>query len=219
MSKRAGALSVASLRERGFHPAAVVNYLARVGGHVESDEVLAPAALAAAFDPARFARAAAQYDEDQLAHWQRRTLDTLDRDALWTWMGDEVHARVPADLRDAFIDLVRPNTLFPGDALDWAFVLFDDDPAPQKQAIETLQGSPKDLFRHALEVDATGTDWAEWSNSVRDRAGLKGPALFKPLRAALTGRLDGPELAGVFALLTGTRVRTRLERALELAEG
>lgn len=219
LSKRAGALSVANLRERGFHPAAVVNYLARVGGHVDGNEVMAPAALARAFDPARFARAPAHYDEDQLAHWQRRTLDALDRDAVWDWMGEEVHARVPRDRRDAFVDLVRPNALFPGDALDWAFVLFDDDPAPQTQAVETIQRAAPDLYRHALESAPGAASWQAFADAVRERSGLKGPALFKPLRAALTGRLDGPELAGVFALLTPERVRTRLERAQGLASG
>jgi MFS family permease len=38
------------------------------------------------------------------------------------------------------------------------------------------------------------------------------------LRAALTGRLDGPELAGVFAMLTPERVRRRLERAEGMAK-
>ncbi len=215
LSKRAGALSVASLRERGYHPLALANYLARVGGHVASDEVLTLDALARTFDPTKFARASAHYDEDQLDHWQRKVLDSLDRDALWAWMGHEVVARVAAARRDAFIDLVRPNSLFPGDALDWAFVLFDDDPAPQSAAVEILQAADPALFRTALDAD-TG-DWNTWIGQVRAGTAAKGPALFKPLRAALTGRVDGPELAGIFGLLTPERIRTRLARALELS--
>lgn len=218
LSKRSGALSVANLRDGGYHPLAIVNYLARVGGHVASHEALALPALAAAFDTCNFAQAPAGFDEDQLRHWQRRVLDGLTLEALWAWMDDAVHMRVPAAERDAFVALVRPNVLFPGDALDWTFVLFDDDPMPQKEAIAVLQAADAVLFRHALAAVEGHSDWAAVVAQVRDRSGLRGPALFKPLRAALTGRLDGPDLAGIYAMLTPERVRTRLERAVQLGE-
>ncbi|HET7674776.1 MAG TPA: hypothetical protein VFL54_04575, partial [Gammaproteobacteria bacterium] len=42
-----------------------------------------------------------------------------------------------------------------------------------------------------------------------------GPALYQPLRAALTGRLHGPELARIWELLGRVRIRARLEAALK----
>ena len=47
---------------------------------------------------------------------------------------------------------------------------------------------------------------------VRAAIGAKGPALFKPLRAALTARLQGPELAPLLRLFPAGVVRQRLER-------
>jgi glutamyl-tRNA synthetase len=44
---------------------------------------------------------------------------------------------------------------------------------------------------------------------------VKGKALFMPLRAALTGETQGPEMTQVFPLLGIERVRGRLRRALE----
>jgi glutamyl-tRNA synthetase len=45
----------------------------------------------------------------------------------------------------------------------------------------------------------------------------KGKALYQPLRAALTGATDGPELAQVYLLL-GERVPARIASARQLAE-
>lgn len=217
LSKRSGALAVSTLREMGHHPLAVANYLARLGGHVDSMEALDLDALAAAFDPHHFARAPAAYDEMQLRYWQRKVLDASPARSLWDWFGAAVEERVPENARDAFIALVRPNVLFPGDALDWAFVMFDDDPAPHKDAIALLQGTDAALFRAALAHYDEGVDWQGMVDAARKASGARGPALFKPLRAALTGRLDGPDLAGVFAMLAPARVRMRLERAMDLA--
>ena len=49
--------------------------------------------------------------------------------------------------------------------------------------------------------------------ALRERTGRKGRELFQPLRAALTHRLDGPELAALLGLLPAARVRERLTRA------
>lgn len=219
LSKRSGALSVSALREMGFHPLAVANYLARLGGHVDGLEALGLDTLAAAFDTGHFARASAAFDEMQLRHWQRKVLDASPPEILWDWFGAAVHERVPADAQAAFITLVRPNVLFPGDALDWAFVVFDDDPAPHKEAVTLLQGTDAALFRGALDCYHEGVAWQELVDAARNASGSRGPALFKPLRAALTGRLDGPDLAGLFAMLAPQRVRTRLERAVSLSAG
>ena len=112
---------------------------------------------------------------------------------------------------------MRPNALFPGDALDWAFVLFDDAPMPQKAAVTLLQDADPAFFERALAAYVDGLGWDAWLAAAKAATGAKGPALFKPLRAALTGRLDGPDLAGVFALLTPARIRQRLEQARALA--
>ena len=216
-ANRAGAYAVSHLREDGYHPLALVNYLARVAGHVDSDGALPLAELARAFDPTKFSRSASRFDSAQLDHWQRATLDALSADAVWDWMGEPVHARVPAAQRDAYLALVRPNALFPGDALDWAFVLFDDAPMPQKAAVAELQGGDAAFFERAAAAYDDAMPWTAWLAAVKAATGAKGPTLFKPLRAALTGRLDGPDLAGVFALLTPARIRQRLEQARALA--
>ena len=45
------------------------------------------------------------------------------------------------------------------------------------------------------------TTWSAWTNAIKAATGRKGKALFLPLRLALTGRPDGPELKSLLVLL------------------
>ena len=45
---------------------------------------------------------------------------------------------------------------------------------------------------------------------------MRGKKLYLPIRAAVTGRLHGPELDRIFALLSPTSLRNRVEKALAL---
>lgn len=47
-------------------------------------------------------------------------------------------------------------------------------------------------------------------NQIKTTTGRKGKALFMPLRAALTGRLDGPDMGQIYRLLPPERLRGRL---------
>jgi glutamyl-tRNA synthetase len=45
------------------------------------------------------------------------------------------------------------------------------------------------------------TTWQHWTEGLKQQSGRKGKQLFLPLRLALTGRHDGPELRSLLPLL------------------
>ena len=51
----------------------------------------------------------------------------------------------------------------------------------------------------------THATWGEWTEAVKAATGRKGKGLFMPLRKALTGRANGPEMADVMPLLQVVR--------------
>jgi glutamyl-tRNA synthetase len=55
-----------------------------------------------------------------------------------------------------------------------------------------------------------GDTWKTWTDAVRGATGVKGRALYRPLRLALTGRENGPELAALLPLIGPERARARL---------
>jgi len=212
LSKRSGSLSVAELRDNGYLPFGVLNYLARLGHHFADEGFMTPDQLAAGFDIARLGRSPARYDQAQLLHWQQQAILHTSDDALWVWMGAATHALVPTESRSEFITLVRGNVRFPTEALHWARILFSDPLHIKNAAHEQLAQTTADYFRHAVDVlHAVGPEYAIFVDALKARAGVKGKGLFMPLRAALTGELHGPELAGVMRLMPVERIRKRLE--------
>ncbi|BAU47310.1 glutamyl-tRNA synthetase [Sulfurifustis variabilis] len=215
LSKRTGSRSLAELRAAGYLPAAIDNYLARLGHTYEEPGLLSHAQLAARFDLARVHHSPARYDETQLLHWQREAVKTLSADAFWRWAGGETQALVPASAHDAFIAAVRPNVLFPVDVARWARVVFGDELALSSGAREAIADAGRSFFEAALPALEEGrASFAAVSGALKIRTGRSGKTLFKPLRAALTGELDGPEMAHLLPLIGYERARARLVRAL-----
>jgi len=215
LSKRHGSRSLRELRSAGYLPQALLNYLARLGHTFESDRLCSFAQLAAAFDTARIGRAPAKFDDEQLRYWQRQALEQLDEASLWAWIDVADQALVPPHQQHPFIHAIRANTLFPAQAGEWARRLFTDPLIPSDHARAALLAAPPSLFSAALTaLDQHPTDFRALAAAVKVATGLGGKKLFLPLRAALTGESDGPEMAQLLPLLGVERARERLQDAL-----
>lgn len=215
LSKRTGSRSVRELREAGYLPLAVVNYLARLGHHYENNAYLDMDGLAREFELARLGRSPARYDAAQLDYWQRQAVQHAGADTLWQWLGDAVQALVPAAARAAFIAAVRGNIAMPAEGLRWAQILFTDTLVLGDEAAAAVrEAGPRFFEAAATALDAHPADYAAMIERLKRDSGAKGKTLFKPLRAALTGELDGPELASLLSLMTAERARARLARWL-----
>ncbi len=213
LSKRTGSQSVQEMRSTGYLPQAVNNYLARLGHTYEEPGWMEDDRLAAQFAIERLHRAPARYDEQQLRHWQHEAVRRASSDSLWSWMGEDVHGLVPASQREAFVECVRGNVVFPADALRWARILFGEETAASRDANEAIQAAGPVFFAQAVDALArAGTEFKILSDAVKQASGRGGKALFQPLRAALTGELDGPEMARLLPLLGVERARYRLEQ-------
>jgi nondiscriminating glutamyl-tRNA synthetase len=209
LSKRSGAMSAAEFRDAGVLPLALANTLARLGHPWESQGLMSMQELARGFDPARLSAAAQRFDSAQVGHWQRAALDALDDSALAQWMGDAALAQVPVASRAAFIGAIRHNVLTPAQAAEWATILYG--PAKLEPRPET--GAAPQLFAAALEAfDAGAADHRALAGPVKAAVGASGKAFFKPLRLALTGRMEGPDLGALFAAMPRDIIRARLAR-------
>lgn len=218
LSKREGDLSLRELRAAGYLPEALLNYLARLGHHYSRDVWMAPADLAADFALEHLGRAPARYDEGQLLHWQAEAVRHASPDQLWAWMGTAVHAQVPLADREAFIAAVRPNSRFPVDAAFWAERLYAADLAPSQDSQTVIDQAGPEFFTHALVAYTEhGAHYPALMEALKQRTGLKGKALFMPLRAALTGETHGPELARLLALLPPQLAQQRLDAGFRRA--
>ena len=215
LSKRTGSQSVQELREQGYLPLAVNNYLARLGHTYESNAFFDFPGLAASFDTARLHRAPARFDAHQLLHWQREAVRATPTAALWVWIADAVGDTVPERERVAFVEAVRGNIVFPPDARHWAQAIYAETLSLNQVAQAAVRTAGNEFFDSARRaLDKHGTDFKAVSQNVKQDTGLSGKALFQPLRALLTGELDGPEMAKLLPLIGQERARQRIEKIL-----
>jgi glutamyl-tRNA synthetase len=219
-SKRRGSVTIAELRALGYLPSALANYLLRLGHHGAPDGWVDVADLPANFHPDKLGRAPAHYDAVQLRHWQREAVRRLDDDGAAAWLGAELPAGWPPERRRNAARLLRANLLLPRDARDWLAVL-DGELAPlADDARSAIAEAGAEFFGAALDsFGESGADLDALAGSLRTRTGRKGAALFRPLRFALTGRHDGPELAALLAAIPAPRVRERLAAAARVGGG
>lgn len=218
LSKRHGSRSIRELRQTGYLPETITNYMARLGHYYANNAFMNLDALAAEFDIGNLGRAPAHYDTTHLLHWQREALIRANSATLWDWMGPDVHALVPHDQQAAFVATVRTNVIFPEHALLWARTLYVDPLALNPDACKVIEEAGGAFFEHALAaLDRHFNDYKALVNHIKQETGARGKALFHPLRAALTGELDGPEMAQLVSLLPVQRMRARLQAGVAMA--
>jgi len=220
LSKRRGSVSVGELRERGYLAGAVTNYLLRLGHAGAPDGWVDPGEQPGCFVLDKVGRAPAHFDEVQLVHWQREAVRRLDAGGLQAWLEPALPATLDETQRRQLADLVQPNLLFPADAVHWADVLFGKLPpvAVEDRAVIAEAGAA--FFEVALAaLETTGPDLGALARELKGRTGRKGAALFMPLRVALTGRRDGPELGPLLAALPAGTLRARLQGATAADQG
>ncbi|MBA1140509.1 glutamate--tRNA ligase [Mesorhizobium neociceri] len=197
LSKRSGALSIASLREDGIEPMAVASLAVLVGTSENVAAMHDMPALAERFDPAATSKSAAKFDPDELFVLNRALMHHMPfaeaQDRL-------IVLGISGDKAEPFWLAVRGNIDRLSDAVAWWRILADGpQPAPE------FSDEDRDFLQQAFDLlpeePWTGTVWKDWTARIREASGRKGKALFMPLRLALTGLASGPELADLLPLL------------------
>ncbi|HEX9707487.1 MAG TPA: glutamate--tRNA ligase [Steroidobacteraceae bacterium] len=213
-SKRRGSVTVGELRRQGYLASAIGNYLLRLGHHGAPDAWIEPADFARNFHADRLGRAPAHFDALQLDHWQREAVRRLDLEGAAAWLAPEFPANWPDSLRRAAAGLLQGNVLLPRDAREWVAVLSGELPPLAPDARDAIAEAGPAFFDAALASFAeTGADLRALADRLKARTGRKGASLYMPLRFALTGRHDGPELAALLAAIPAALVRDRLAGA------
>ncbi len=200
LSKRLGSLGCDSFREEGIEPVALIALLARIGTSLAVEPVADPAPLIASFDFARFGRAPARFDLEELKALNARIIHLLGFDA--------VADRLPAGMDAAAWDAIRPNLNRIDEAHDWWAVVEGDVAAPIADEDRAFLARAAAL---AGEAEWNAGIWKALTGALASETGRKGKSLFLPLRLALTGREHGPDMNALLPLIGKERAVARLK--------
>lgn len=220
LSKRHGSSSVNEMRESGYLPIAVMNYLARLGHTTDTQELLPFKQLAPHFYLEKLSRSPARFDNTQLMYWQKTAVLALTLDEVWHWVGEHVQNQVPANMQDLFAQTIKSNIEFPQDAAMWASIFFHENVHVDADELQVLRDAGEQFFVEAEQaVDKYGIDFPQILAEMKKTLGINGKKLFMPLRIALTGKTHGPELVHIAEILGQKKMKHRLGAAFKLASG
>jgi glutamyl-tRNA synthetase len=214
LSKRLGATSLKDFRDRGYLPEALANHLLRLGHTSAHEGWIDPAAMPANFSLDRLGRAGARFDEAQLRHWQREAVARLSEASLAAWLQPFVPAGVDPTRLVAFYRVIKPNLEFPEDVVPWFDVVFGELKVFSPEARAAMAEAGVDFFSTAQRIhEQTGNDLKALARELGTATGRRGPALYMPLRAVLSGSTHGPELGPLLALMPPALVQERFSHA------
>jgi glutamyl-tRNA synthetase len=191
-SKRLGSQSIADFRAQNYEPMAIAIMASITGTSlpVETYETLDE--IANRLDFTMISHGAARFDPAELDTLNARLLHAmpyeavrsrlsslgLEGEALWLLLRDNLAK---------FSDIADLSKLVTGPIEP---VIADEDRDFLALAKALLPEEPWDQ-----------TTWSHWTDALKTATGRKGKALFLPLRLALTGRHDGPELKSLLPLV------------------
>ncbi len=218
LSKRHGATSVSEYRRRGVPPEAVINALVLLGWAPAGDRTLVGVdELLGEFDLARVQKSPAIFEPAKLDWISGQYLHRTAVERLAPGVAKALvdAGALPPEIPDAaagwiarLAEFVRPaiDHLDQAPARCAAIFLPRGLPASEAGAEALREEGARAVVETLAALSAAGDPedlegWTALKARIQESTGLKGRALFHPLRAAITGETSGPELDKIVPLI------------------
>lgn len=215
LSKRSGSQSIRDFLQAGYLPAAILNYLARLGhSYVGQDNsLLTLEQLAINFKLEQISSHSANHDVIHLKFWQKQAMLSLSNQELIEILQQDPRLQgIVAGLPDPglldFVNLVKNNILMPLEFLEWYKILLATQ-LPQLQLEDKIIEHIKRLDPKFLSIVMATTDFNSLIQELVAQKFAK-KQIFMDLRILLTGKTSGPELAKLFEFLGLDKIKQRI---------
>jgi glutamyl-tRNA synthetase len=219
LSKRHGAASVQELREAGYLPEAVRNYIALLGwGYDETTTFMTTDELIERFELERVSRNPAVFDEQKLRWMNGRYLRELDPEDLQRRLEQMSGRAVPPEA--VAISQEKMQTL--DDFWPLAGFLVERREFDEKAWDKVMRDGAADRLRAARDAleaaDGFDPDTVERAlREVVERFEVKPRDVFQPVRVAITGTTVSPGIFESVAALGRDETLARIDAALARA--
>ena len=219
LSKRHGALGVDAYRAMGYLPAALRNYLVRLGWSHGDQEIFSTEEMIAAFDLPQIGRSPARFDFAKLeslnGHYLRHAADAdllleIERALPHMAGGNELASKLTPQVRQQLLAAMhalkeRAKTLVEL-AESARFIITGRPLQIDERAAAVLTPEARthlgELLQELDQVDPWTAETTEGAvRAFAQRTGMKLGNIAQPLRAALTGRITSPPIFEVLAVL------------------
>lgn len=223
LSKRTGADRVTSLREEGYLPEAVVNYLALLGWSPGNDrEMFTLSELVDNFSLKRINKTAAAFNSDKLDWMNGQYIMKLGPDKLKDMVLPQLKGK-GYSMDDGrllkLVTLYQPRIKKISDFLPATECFFTDDFLIDEDAGDLLREKGKSARLSEFSERLAALDPFNETNiekclrSFAEEIGIKAAGVIHPVRAALTGQTRGAGLFEIMIVLGKDRCVTRIKKS------
>jgi len=231
LSKRHGGVAVREFRREGYLPAAMVNFLARVGwAYDDKTEFFTRQELIEKFSLEGVNKSPAAFSYDKLEWMDGVYIRQLGTDDLAERLLPFLTgAGLPADRATVrrIVPLVQERLKKLAEVVEWTDFFFTAELnyAPQLLVAKKMTAEESlAALRKARETLAALPDFEEKTleqtlRALVEELGLKAGQLFGIIRVAVTGKKVAPPLFGTLSILGRERALERLDHAEEVLEG
>jgi len=202
-SKRNSAASVNQLREDGIDPNAINSLNASIGSSVDIKAFNSLNLLSNKFEITSLGRAPARYSNNQLHKLNTQLISNYNFEKVSLLLGHNKES-----FNEELWDCIKLNISNISEIVDWIKII--DEPINIDLNIEEeFLKIAQDLLPKEPWNKET---WDQWILKIKEKTEKKGKDLFMPIRLALTGKTEGPELNKLILLMGYNKVLERLKR-------
>ncbi len=216
-------------RERGYYPEAFVNMLALLGWNPGTEqEIMSMAELTALFDLERVHKGGAKFDPEKAKWFNQQYLRTRPESELGAGLQkglEGIGISTSLEKATAAVDVLKERATFPEDMLEGAYLFTTGSPLENnEEALAELKKRWKPEVADALGAfiakvnglpSVKAPHLEEALNAVLQEYGLKLGQIMPLYRLYVAGRMQGPGMFDVSALLGKEEVVRRLKSGLE----
>jgi glutamyl-tRNA synthetase len=224
LSKRHGAVNMLEYREMGFLPAALLNYLLRLGWSHGDQEIFTVPEMIELFDLSSVSRSAANFDPKKLLWVNQQHMVKAPIERIAALLGEHL-ARLGLDPANGpplqlAAEALRERSQTLNEMAELARYYYQDyDDFDPEAAKQHLVPSAAPILANLREAFANLRDWSEQETeaavkTTATKLGIKLGKAAQPLRVALTGRAASPGIGTTLVLVGRERTLRRIDRAL-----
>lgn len=231
LSKRQDDVAVEDFLKKGFLKEALINYVALVGwSPADGSEIMSLDEIIQKFSLDRLANSSAVFDIPKLKWLNSQYIMNTPTEDLYAicksffvqeglvsegeyedkkdWILNIIESLKARS--ETLLEMAQKSLLYVRDEVEWEE---DAKEVMSEESADTVLRSLKNIVEHLPEV--TMENGKDLLKEVTKETGVKGKALFMPVRAALSGSLHGVDMVYLLGLLGKERVLKRLERAIK----
>lgn len=231
LSKRHGSTAVSQYREEGFLPEALLNYLYILGWKSPSGEEIIPIEnMIEEFSIQTLSRNAPIHSIKKLewinSHYIKMTEDERLCELIIPYLEKfriDINS-LNKDYLKKVSSILKENLTVLSQVEEFLAIFFDEKFLFEKDA-KTILNDPenreflKKVLNFFEQQNANIEEqWVSVLSELNEGLGRKGRSFYAPLRAAITGKMKGPELVKILPLIGRERIIKRLKMAVELSD-